>query len=56
MSLDWVRNNDQQCKVAGIPHFFKQYCFNEEGAPREDGRLDNRVVQEWPVPSSAIAD
>lgn len=49
MSLDWVRNIDRQCRAAGIPHFFKQYYLNDEGVPREDGRLDNRVIQVWPA-------
>lgn len=56
MSLDWVRDVDQQCKAARIPHFFKQYYLNDEGVPREDGRLDNRVIQEWPASSPAFVN
>ena len=55
MDLNWVRDIDQQCKAAGIPHFFKQYYLNDEGLPREDGVLDKKVLQAWPASLTVMA-
>jgi protein gp37 len=48
MDLDWVRDLDQQCREAAVPHFFKQYYLNEQGVPKEDGVLDGRRRQAFP--------
>lgn len=50
MDLDWVRDIDQQCRKAGIAHFFKQYYQNDSGIPCEDGMLDKVRRQSWPKP------
>lgn len=48
MELDWVREIDRQCRLANVPHFFKQYYHDDGGIPRVDGVLDGRVRQAWP--------
>lgn len=48
MELDWVRDIDEQCLAAGVPHFFKQYYESDAGIPKEDGLLDGLQRQEWP--------
>ncbi len=48
MELDWVRDIDEQCLTAGVPHFFKQYYENDSGVPNEDGLVDGVRRQEWP--------
>ncbi len=48
MELDWVRSIDAQCAAFGVPHFFKQYYFEDSGLPREDGILDGKTLQSWP--------
>jgi protein gp37 len=52
MNIDWVRDIDRQCKVAGKPHFFKQAYENERGRPNEKPLLDGVLVQD--IPSSRI--
>jgi len=47
MNLDWVRDIDQQCRVAGIAHFFKQRY--ESTKIVHDGLLDGEVRQAWPT-------
>ncbi len=49
MELDWVRDIDDQCRRAKVPHFFKQYYKNDSGIPCEDGYLDDLVRQSWPM-------
>lgn len=50
LDSDWVRDVDQQCRDAGIPHFFKQ---RYDGTRLVfDGLLDGRVAQQVP-PSRA---
>lgn len=49
MSLDWVRDIDQQCREAHIAHFFKQCYVDNQGAPVEDGVLDGARRQKFPV-------
>jgi protein gp37 len=49
MNIDWVRDIDQQCKEAGVKHFFKQAYVDEKGVPCEEPELDGVVVQELPV-------
>jgi protein gp37 len=55
MDLDWVRDIDQQCREAGVAHFFKQAYLVEDGkevgVPGEEPELDGHVVQEFPEPS-----
>jgi len=51
MNLAWVRDIDQQCRVAGIAHFFKQRY--QAGRITHDGLLDGEVRQEWPVINNA---
>lgn len=54
MDVDWVRDIDEQCLAAGVPHFFKQYYEDDTGLPREDGLLDGIRRQAWPpVPVEA---
>lgn len=48
MNLDWVRQIQDQCDAAGVPHFFKQYYVNDAGVPHEDGILDGVRRQAWP--------
>ncbi len=48
MEIDWVRDIDQQCREAGVRHFFKQAYEGEKGVPCETPLLDGRVVQEVP--------
>lgn len=48
MELDWIRDIDNQCVSAGVPHFFKQYYQDDSGVPKEDGLLDGVRRQEWP--------
>lgn len=46
MDIGWVRDIDQQCRNAGIAHFFKQ---RYEGTQiTHDGLLDGEVRQQWP--------
>lgn len=46
METEWVRDIDQQCRDAGITHFFKQ---RYEGTHIvHDGLLDLEVRQAWP--------
>lgn len=49
MSLDWVRDINDDCKAFGVPHFFKQAYINETGVPCERPELDGRVIQEFPA-------
>ncbi len=49
MELDWVRDIDTQCHVAGVPHYFKQYYEGDVGVPKEDGVLDGTQRQRWPL-------
>lgn len=47
MDIRWVRDIDQQCRDAGIAHFFKQ---RYEGTHIvHDGLLDGKVRQAWPA-------
>jgi protein gp37 len=46
MDLDWVRDIEQQCREAGIPHFFKQYYAGNQ--LQFDGKLDGRCRQAFP--------
>jgi len=46
MVLAWVRDIDQQCREAGVTHFFKQRYVS--GRLIHDGRLDGEVRQAWP--------
>jgi protein gp37 len=48
MNLNWVRDIDDQCREAGVAHFFKQYYFRDCGIPKEDGVLDGVQRQQWP--------
>lgn len=50
MDLDWVRDIDNQCKDAGVEHFFKQAYTDEKGVPCEEPLLDGKVVQRIPLP------
>jgi protein gp37 len=59
MDMDWVRDIDQQCKEAGVDHFFKQ-AYNvvkgeEVGVPCEEPLLDGSVVQEVPTRRVSLA-
>ena len=55
MDIDWVRAIDQQCRNAGVAHFFKQYYDNDRGVPREDGMLDGDFCQSFPpVPHGVL--
>lgn len=54
MELDWVREIDDHCAAAGVPHFFKQYYANDAGVPKEDGILDGVGRQEWPQPFAYV--
>ncbi len=47
MDINWVRDIDQQCRNAGVAHFFKQRY--EAGRIVDDGLLDGVVRQSWPV-------
>lgn len=50
MDLDWVRDIDRQCRIAGVAHFFKQYYAQDNtGVPITDGLLDGVRRQEWPA-------
>jgi protein gp37 len=49
MDLDWVRDINDQCRGAGVAHFFKQRYIGDAGVPCEDGMLDNKRQQEWPT-------
>jgi protein gp37 len=49
MDMDWVRDIDQQCRDAGVAHFFKQRYIANKGVPVHDGLLDGVVCQEWPT-------
>lgn len=54
MNLDWVRDIDEQCREAGIAHYFKQYYAKDEngeeiGIPVTDGMLDGEQRQAWPL-------
>jgi protein gp37 len=53
MNLDWVRDIDEQCRDAGVAHFFKQYYMDDSGVPCQDGILDQVKLQSWPSPHSA---
>lgn len=55
MELDWIRNVDEQCRLAGVPHFFKQYYHENQGLPREDGMLDGVPTQAWPESHTPVA-
>jgi protein gp37 len=46
LDLNWVRDIDQQCRNAGIAHFFKQRY--EAGHITHDGLLDGEIRQAWP--------
>ena len=46
LELDWVRDIDQQCRKAGIAHFFKQRYAG--GRIVHDGLLDGEPRQAWP--------
>lgn len=47
MDIGWVRDIDQQCRDAGIAHFFKQ---RYEGTHIvHDGLVDGKVCQAWPA-------
>lgn len=52
MDIDWVRDIDQQCREAGVAHYFKQYYAvengEEVGRPLTDGLLDGEKRQAWP--------
>tara|TARA_Y100000034_G_scaffold135112_1_gene205736 strand:+ start:8147 stop:8890 length:744 start_codon:yes stop_codon:yes gene_type:complete len=53
MNMQWVRNIDQQCRDAGVAHYFKQYYAcnadgEEIGVPVTDGVLDGHRQQRWP--------
>lgn len=48
MNLDWIRQIDDQCQKAHVPHYFKQYYIDDKGIPCEDGILDGVKRQEWP--------
>ncbi|MCA9125015.1 MAG: DUF5131 family protein [Planctomycetaceae bacterium] len=52
MDMDWVRDIDQQCRDAGIAHFFKQRYINNTNTLVHDGMLDGVVRQEWPLVES----
>jgi protein gp37 len=54
MDLNWVREIDSQCRNAAVPHFFKQYYQDETGVPKEDGRLDGEIRQEWPSAPAVV--
>jgi protein gp37 len=56
MDIDWVRDIDDQCRTAGVAHFFKQYYLDDSGVPHEDGMLDNKKLQEWPMTSITAID
>jgi len=56
MDIDWVRDIDDQCRTAGVAHFFKQYYLDDSGVPHEDGMLDNKKRQEWPMTSITAID
>jgi hypothetical protein len=49
----WVRDIDRQCRQAKIAHFYKQRYIDDKGVPAEDGLLDGRVRQAWPLPARA---
>ncbi len=46
MNLDWVRDIDQQCRDAGVAHFYKQYYVGNQ--LQYDGVIDGEVRQEFP--------
>lgn len=48
MDLEWVREIDEHCRAASVPHFFKQYYIADSGVPCEDNKLDGKLRQEWP--------
>lgn len=48
MDLEWVREIDEHCRNASVPHFFKQYYIADSGIPCEDNMLDGELRQEWP--------
>ena len=52
MNINWIRDIDQQCRTAGVAHFFKQYYQNNKGVPAEDGMLDGVARQEFPTPEA----
>ena len=45
----WVRGINEQCRAAGVSHFFKQAYINEKRVPCETPLLDGEVVQQFPV-------
>lgn len=47
MNLSWVRDIDQQCKSAGVAHFFKQRYVGTQIV--HDGMLDGMRCHAWPV-------
>ncbi len=55
MDLDWIRDIDEQCRRAGVPHFFKQYYLDDNGTPKEDGILDGVARQAWPEVQHLVA-
>jgi protein gp37 len=55
MDIDWVRYIDQQCKDAGVAHFFKQAYILDKGVPCEEPLLDGKIVQEFPVRKLAFS-
>jgi protein gp37 len=48
MEMAWVRDIDEQCREAGVAHFFKQHYLGERGRPVHDGVLDGVQRQTWP--------
>lgn len=49
MSAEWVSSIRDQCRIAGIPFFFKQWggAINKRG--HELAILDGHLFKEWPI-------
>jgi len=52
MDVDWVRDLRDQCQKTQTAFFFKQYY--EGNQIREDGLLDGKVCQHWPLPTTPL--
>jgi len=49
MSPDWVRSVRDQCEVAGVPFFFKQWGGDRDKRGHAQAMLDGRLHKQMPI-------
>jgi protein gp37 len=49
MDLDWARKIRDDCKIAGVPYFLKQFGGIRNHRDREQAILDGKLYKELPV-------